>query len=56
MILENLEESIVITSPNNMEFVNDHFLDQFQDAIKNYCVNKPAQDGGDENVQVSRML
>jgi hypothetical protein len=27
MILDNLEESIVIISPNNMEFVNDHFLD-----------------------------
>jgi hypothetical protein len=43
MILDNLEESIIITNHKKIDFVNDNFLNNFEDAIKNYCVNKPVQ-------------
>ena len=33
MILDNLEESILITNNTRIEFVNDNFINNFKDAI-----------------------
>ena len=43
LILDQLEESLLITSESDqqIEFVNDHFLDNFQSIIEQLETNSP---------------